>query len=201
MHTAYVGSICSPNPGKGFYGYYLHNRNGDKIASRSGVASSYTTLNAAEYMAVAILLEEAVSLKIPILQVYSSNKLIVGQLSGQKKVGAQELSKLQKKVLSLLPSFRFINFEYTPADQNKGLKLARQIIGKPRSRRERAEEFLQNTFIKIDSNNYIYIKGDNRYRINTQGPSCTCPDQQNRGGLCKHLMAVHILQEKYPEII
>lgn len=194
---AYVGGSCSPNPGKGSYGYSIHEFK-KIIVEDNGISSSYTTSNASEYLAIIKLLDKAKALNISNLQVCSSNRLVVEQINKQTKINALNLSRLSKKVFSLISDFKSVKFSYVSPKQNKGLKLAQQIFRGPCNRKERALELIENTFIKT-GDIYLYLKKDGYYEVDNKMLTCTCPDQQNRGGLCKHLMAVLLLEERYPK--
>ena len=58
MINIYIHGSCSPNPGKGAYGFIILSE-GEKIKSSKGIVSQYTTTNVAEYNAIIKALEIA----------------------------------------------------------------------------------------------------------------------------------------------
>jgi len=197
MYKAYVDGACRPNPGKGAFGYIIYNPDNREISKKSGLVANYTSNNIAEYTAIIKVLEAAINIGIKRITIYSDSALAVNQLSGNYRVKDANLAVLNKKVMKLCTEFNVVIFTHIPRKQNKKAdKLAGEVLNdKPDNRRARAEELAQNVFVQTD-NGFIFVKNDEYYEINLENNTCTCPDQQNRGGLCKHLMAAELIKKK-----
>lgn len=197
MYKAYVDGACRPNPGKGAFGYIICNFDNQEIIKKNGLVANYTTNNIAEYTAIIKALEAAINIGIKRIAIYSDSALAVNQLNGNYRVKDTNLAALNKKVMKLCAEFNEIIFKHIPREQNrKADKLAEEVLNdKPDNRRARAEGLAQNVFVQT-GNGFIFVKDDEYYEINLENNTCTCPDQQNRGGLCKHLMAAELIKKK-----
>ncbi len=197
MYKAYVDGACRPNPGKGAYGYLIYNPDNREIAKGNGLVANYTTNNISEYTAIIKALEDAINIGIKRITIHSDSALAVNQLNGTYRVKDTDLAVLYKKVTKLSAEFNEIIFKHIPRTQNiKADKLAGETLNdKPDNRRAKAEELAQNVFVQTEEG-FMFLKGDDYYKVDLINNTCTCPDQQQRGGLCKHLMAAQIIEKK-----
>jgi len=197
MYRAYVNGACQPNPGKGAYGFIFYNKFGKEIYREHGPVGNYTTNNIAEYTAVIKALEYASNTGIQKLHIFSDSLLVVNQLNEIHKVKNLELQKLHRKVMQLAQKFSAVKFEHISREKNKQAdKLANSYLNATDSRRKKAEELSEKVFVKTDLG-YLYVKENTIYQVDLVNLTCTCPDNQNRGGLCKHIMAAQV---NYPPL-
>ncbi len=200
MYTAFVDGGCRPNPGKGSYGVILYNKFMDEIYRENGLVGKYVTNNIAEYTAVLKALEIAASYGIQNIEIRSDSELVVKQLNGQYQVNDQGLKKLYNKAKKISKNFGSVLFTHIPRKQNlKADNLATEFFEELDNRRIRAQELAKNSFLKINGT-YIFMKEDSFYYVDHINLTCTCLDQKNRGGLCKHLMAVQIIEQKIKDM-
>lgn len=72
------------------------------------------TNNMAEYEACIIGLEEAIELRIKVLEVYGDSALVIHQIKGDWEIRHANLISYQDYVLNLLPKFDNITFSHIP---------------------------------------------------------------------------------------
>jgi len=190
MYAIYA--CCIRNSKYSYYGLAIVNTAGKILFQESG---TYTTPDTAEYSVLLKALNEAASIGIKKATIFISNKLVVKQANGLKKTNIPGVKELLKKINTIKSNFNSLEIQYVEKQKNKAFNIAKNVIKKNNTRKAKAEKLIKNVFIK-SGHNYIFINNDKQYLINPQKPSCTCPDQQIRGGLCKHLMAVKIIGEK-----
>lgn len=194
MYTAYVDGACSPNPGRGSYGFVIYN-NFRKVTEDSGVAGKHTTNNIAEYASIIKAMEKMADLGVKIAEIRSDSELAVSQINGLYAVRDPELQKMHKKVNALLRKFTDVCFIHIPRSQNQEAdRLANRVFETPDTRQTRAAKLAENVFVKTE-NGFLFVKEDDLYHIDLEQLTCTCPDKLNRGGMCKHLMAAGMLDE------
>lgn len=196
----HVHGSCSPSPGKGAYGFIIYSE-GEEIKKDQGIVSNYTTANIAEYNSIIKALEAVKELGFNSAKIFSSNKLVVGQLNGLKNVSTHQLKNLHKSALKLMEEFEFVDLGYIPREKNKAVKLVKSFLNPSSStRKDRAKELAQNVFLKT-KNGYIYFKDDGYYEINLKKLSCTCFDNQVNGYVCKHILAAQLLEKRVEKLI
>ncbi len=199
MYLANVDGSCRPNPGKGYYGYILFDEHGQEIARKKGLAGKYITNNIAEYIAVLKVLEHANEIGIKNIKIRSDSELVVRQLNGIYKVKDHKLIDYHKSITRMLKNFDTVLIVHIPREQNKEADSLANFETTD-NRLERAQEISTNVFVKTDES-YYYIKDNEYYIIDLANKTCTCPDKQNRGGLCKHIMAAQIVEDRVSAIL
>ncbi len=188
-----IHGSCSPNPGKGAYGFIIYSE-GEELERQNGIVSKYTTTNIAEYQAIIEALEAAKRLGFQSVRVLSSSKLIIKHLNCINNVGAS-LKSSYNKVIKLIEDFDIAIFQYIENEKNKAVDLARSLISEPTTRRGRAEELAKNAFIRTEKG-YIYLKDDGYYKINLEKLTCTCADNRFRKNICKHILAAEKIDKR-----
>lgn len=195
MIRVYVHGSCSPNPGKGAYGFIIYSE-GEEIERQNGIVSKYTTTNVAEYNAIIEALEIAKELGFESVRVLSSSKLIINHLNCINKVGTSQLKTLYNKVIKLTEEFNIVIFQYIEKEENEAVNLTRPLLNtEPTSRRGRAKELVKNAFIKTEKG-YIYLKDDGYYKIDLERLTCTCYDNRFRKNICKHILAAEAIDKR-----
>lgn len=188
-----IHGSCSPNPGKGAYGFIIYSE-GEELERQNGIVSKYTTTNIAEYQAIIEALEAAKRLGFQSVRVLSSSKLIIKHLNCINNVGAS-LKSSYNKVIKLIEDFDIAIFQYIENEKNKAVDLARSLISEPTTRRGRAEELAKNAFIRTEKG-YIYLKDDGYYKIDLERLTCTCYDNRFRRNICKHILAAEEIDKR-----
>ena len=128
MLYVYCDGACEPvNPGGiatwGYVIYVIDLKYGDRSRIREayGVAGVGLTNNIAEYTAVIEALEYLIdtSRVDEDVTVYSDSQLLINQLNGVYNVWSRNIRPLYEHVISLLPSFKRIEFEWIPREMNR----------------------------------------------------------------------------------
>lgn len=70
-----------------------------------------------------------------------------------------------------------------------------------KTRRERANRLARNCLVRIGSGKYLFVKEELLYQVDLETKNCTCPDKLHRGGLCKHLMAAEIIENRLQSMV
>jgi ribonuclease HI len=113
----YTDGAARGNPGPGAIGIVIKDEAGlilDKISRRLGV----TTNNQAEYQAIIIGLEKAISLGAKNVVVKSDSELVVKQINGHYKIKNTALRPLYQRVVQLTGSLASFSISYIPREQN-----------------------------------------------------------------------------------
>lgn len=106
------------NPGPSASGYVLMNMK-DIVIFQGGQYLGVTTNNQAEYNALKIGLEEALSRGSKVVHVYMDSLLVVNQMKGIYKVKNRELMPVFQSIQAILSHFEGINFTHVPRELNK----------------------------------------------------------------------------------
>jgi ribonuclease HI len=105
------------NPGPAAIGATIKDEQGNLIAGisrRLGV----TTNNQAEYQAIIVALQQAISLGVRQVALKSDSELVVKQLKGQYRVKNKALQPQYRKVKQLIGSLEGFTISYIPREQN-----------------------------------------------------------------------------------
>lgn len=105
------------NPGPAASGAVLF-KNGEEVG-RAGKFLGDTTNNVAEYTAIIIGLELALSEGVTELEVNLDSQLAVRQLIGEYKIKAEHIKPLAARVLELAAKFEKITFNHVKREFNK----------------------------------------------------------------------------------
>ena len=114
----YVDGCSIGNPGDSGIGAVLSAPEGD-VLWQLGDFIGEATNNVAEYRALLRGLEEALSLGVTAIRVFSDSELLVRQLGGQYRVRAPHLKPLYLDALKLLARFESRQVRHVPRDRNK----------------------------------------------------------------------------------
>jgi len=89
------------------------------------------TNNVAEYTALITALQEALTMKIRRVNIFSDSQLLCRKITGEYKVKNETIRDLFRQAQTLLCSFEDYSIEQIPREKNKGAdKLARQAAKK-----------------------------------------------------------------------
>jgi len=116
-YTMNFDGASKGNPGLAGAGAVIY-KNGDEIWS-SCKNLGIKTNNQAEYSALILGLEGALTLGITCLSVLGDSMLVINQVNGIYKVKSELLHDLNKEVVSLRKQFAFIEFNHVYRAYNK----------------------------------------------------------------------------------
>ena len=105
------------NPGPAAIGATVKDEKGNLITSisrRIGI----TTNNQAEYRAIIIAMEKAISLDARHIELYTDSELVMQQINGRYKVKKATLRKHYQKVIQLIGSLECFTIDHIPRAQN-----------------------------------------------------------------------------------
>ena len=114
IHT---DGACSGNPGAAGIGVVIR-RDGQVIKEISQYIGEATN-NIAEYTALIVALKEAAALKAKELNIFADSELMCKQVRGEYKLKNETLKLLFEEVKKLAASFKSINLQHVPREQNK----------------------------------------------------------------------------------
>lgn len=117
----YTDGASRGNPGKSALAY-IFVLNGTVIKFHSEYIGLATN-NVAEYSALLSALKEALKDSYEELTVYSDSLLLISQIKGEYKVKSPNLKILNEEVLTIIPKFKKITFNYV-SRENRFIKLA-----------------------------------------------------------------------------
>jgi ribonuclease HI len=120
---AFVDGAAEPtNPGPMGAGYVLWGNDGELIEAM-GHYWGWGSNNTAEYMALIMAAEAAVSYGATALDVKSDSQLVVKQVHGQWRVHQEHLRPLHEKALKLLNGIGPWTLKWIPREQNEQANL------------------------------------------------------------------------------
>ena len=114
--TIYTDGASRGNPGEAGAGAIIYGEEGTVIKKVKKYLGT-TTNNVAEYMALIIALNEALTLKGEILHLFSDSELMVRQIKGIYKVRDRKMQALWREVKKLLS--QFIQYDIICIDRRK----------------------------------------------------------------------------------
>lgn len=106
------------NPGPSASGFILMDEK-DKILEDKGVYLGVTTNNQAEYTALKLGLEAALSRQTSEVDVYMDSLLVVNQMRGSFKVRNRDLWPIHAAIKDLTKKFKRVSFNHVPRELNK----------------------------------------------------------------------------------
>ncbi len=112
-----VDGAARGNPGPAAIGAIIRSENGHVIA-RVSQRIGVTTNNQAEYQAIIVALEKAISAGARQALVKSDSELAVNQVKGRYKIKNTALRPLYQKVVQLAGALDSFDIEYVPREQN-----------------------------------------------------------------------------------
>jgi len=113
----YTDGAARGNPGPAAIGVILKDETGNVVARISRRLGA-TTNNQAEYQAIIVALEKAISLGARQVLLKSDSELVVKQINGNYKIKNTALRPLYQKVVQLIGSLESISITYIPREQN-----------------------------------------------------------------------------------
>jgi ribonuclease HI/pterin-4a-carbinolamine dehydratase len=111
------------NPGPSASGFVLYDKE-ENVLVDEGVYLGITTNNQAEYTALKLALEQAVTLGAQEVEVYMDSLLVVNQMKGIFKVKNRDLWPIHDAIQQLVPKFKKITFGHVPRELNKAADAA-----------------------------------------------------------------------------
>lgn len=139
--TMYCDGACSGNPGDSGVGVAINLSDEDAAVlnkDKSYRISEYigtATNNIAEYSALIMGLEKAMSLGIKRIKIFLDSELVVKQLKGVYKVKHKNLIPLWQQAKGLLKNFESCKVSHVPREMNaEADSLARKAVKKGRQR-------------------------------------------------------------------
>jgi ribonuclease HI len=114
-----VDGAARGNPGPAAIGAILKDEDGNTLG-RISRPIGVTTNNQAEYQAVIVALEKAISSGATQVVLKSDSELVVNQINGQYKIKNTALRPLYQKVVQLIGSLESFSITYIPREQNTG---------------------------------------------------------------------------------
>jgi ribonuclease HI len=118
MFKIYTDGGSRGNPGPSGAGGVIINPEYKTVLELSEYLGIQTN-NYAEYRALELTLNLALKYNILKVQVHCDSKLVVEQLNGNWKVKNQQLLIIYNSILTLIPKFTKITFEWLPRNLNK----------------------------------------------------------------------------------
>jgi ribonuclease HI/pterin-4a-carbinolamine dehydratase len=106
------------NPGPSASGFVILDME-DTVLVDKGVYLGVTTNNQAEYTALKLGLEEALSMGVKQVHVYMDSLLVVNQMKGIFKVKNRDLWPIHDAIKGLAAKFEHISFSHVPREFNK----------------------------------------------------------------------------------
>jgi ribonuclease HI len=114
-----VDGAARGNPGPAAIGAVIKDETGNVVA-RLSRPLGVTTNNQAEYQAIIIALEKAISLGAKQVTVKSDSELVVNQINGRYKIKNTGLRPLYVKVVALIGKLEGFSINCIPREQNAG---------------------------------------------------------------------------------
>jgi len=206
--SVFCDGLCEPNPGGvatcGWVAFL-----GRKRIRKHHAFVFYgpgATNNIAEYQAVLSALEWLLRYghKNRDVTVKTDSQLVVNQINGVYAVRSVNLIPLHKKAITLAREFANIAFQWIPRKQNKEADaLSRKAYKKfmsdrPKSREEKAKEMVGNVTHLYGNLYIVRSQADvsTLYLADISENICNCPDYENRGAICKHILAAKMYAER-----
>lgn len=116
--TIYTDGGARGNPGPAAAGVVIYQQ-GKKEPKKYSKFLGEMTNNQAEYEAVLYAMQLAKQIKPEEIDFYLDSELLVGQLSREFKIKNIELGKYFVKIWNSSQSFKKINYNYIPREENK----------------------------------------------------------------------------------
>jgi len=114
---ANIDGASRGNPGPGASAAVLRNAEGTKVRE-CGLYLGECTNNVAEYTALALALELALTSGATELDVCSDSELLVKQYSGEYKIKNAELAALMSGIRAQAAKFQRVSLKHVPREQN-----------------------------------------------------------------------------------
>ncbi len=190
----YFDGACEPiNPGgHGTYGFVV--KEGDEIVKKGsgylGKGDDMTN-NVAEYTA---MIEGVKYIKDNYgeneIQVYGDSQLVIRQMIGRYAVRSERIRPLWKEARDIAKELD-ISYQWIPREQNEDADALtiQEYEDKAFPKRKEKAEKEDMSVEKIDESTY---KVKDKYVVDMDERTCTCPDHQNRGVKCKHIFKVEM---------
>jgi ribonuclease HI len=122
------------NPGPASAGAQITEPGTQKVLAEVSEALGVATNNVAEYMALLLGLEKALSLGAAEILIRADSQLLIRQVNGQYRVKHPDMKQLHARALGLLSRFQGWQAEHVPREQNREAdRLANQALDRPRA--------------------------------------------------------------------
>jgi ribonuclease HI len=117
------------NPGPASAGAVLYDAQSGAVLAEISETLGLATNNVAEYHALLLALQEALSLGAKKVSIFADSQLLVRQINGQYKVKHPDMKKLCGQALELLAQFESWKANHVPREQNSAAdKLANRAL-------------------------------------------------------------------------
>ncbi len=117
MHI-YTDGASRGNPGEGACAYVFTTTDGT-VFEKDGEYLGETTNNRAEYQAIKLALDDAVSVHRGPIVLHSDSQLVIKQINGEYRVKSDNLKSLYDEILSLTNRYDDLEFRYVPRDNTQ----------------------------------------------------------------------------------
>lgn len=114
---ANIDGASRGNPGPGASAAVLRDQSGNHVRE-CGIFLGNCTNNIAEYSALSLALELALSAGADDLEVCSDSELLVKQYNGQYKIKNPDLAALMPGIRALAAKFKCVTLRHVPREQN-----------------------------------------------------------------------------------
>ncbi|PTD94092.1 ribonuclease H [archaeon SCG-AAA382B04] len=190
----YFDGACEPkNPGgHGTYGFVV--KEDDKIVKEGsdylGKGDGITN-NVAEYTALIeglkYLRDNCSDSKI---KVYGDSQLVIRQMTGQYAVRSERIKPLWKEAKDIAKEMNTF-YQWVPREQNEEADAlaVQEYEDKAFPKRKKKAKEEDMSVEKIDTSTF---KVKDKYVVDIDEGTCTCPDHQTRGVKCKHIFKVEM---------
>jgi ribonuclease HI len=188
---------CEPrNPGgHGTWGFVIQTDE-ETITQRGYIGEGEgVTNNVAEYTALIESLKFArEELNADTVHVHGDSQLAIRQMTGQYNVNSSRIRPLWREAQGVARDFDTIQYQWVPREQNEEADELSKREYEERAyagRRERAND--EEMDVEPNGDGTFTVKG--KYTVDSEEPSCSCPDHQQRNAVCKHIFAVRLKTE------
>lgn len=106
------------NPGPSASGFVITDMN-DVLLEKDGLYLGITTNNQAEYHALRLAMEKALSLNVETVHVFMDSLLVVNQMKGLYKIKNTELLVVHQTIKQLAAHFKRVEYTHIPREFNK----------------------------------------------------------------------------------
>lgn len=117
IYRLFSDGACRGNPGIGGAGAVIRDAD-ENIVWEGKQSLGHCTNNIAEYQALILGLNGAISSGCKNLEVYLDSELLVKQINGAYRVKNENLQVLMREVRDLLNTFEFVQIRHVPRSRN-----------------------------------------------------------------------------------
>jgi ribonuclease HI len=127
------------------------------------------------------------------VHVHGDSQLAIRQMTGEYNVNSARLRPLWQAARRVAEEFDSVRYQWVPREQNERADRLSKREYEERAypdRKARAKE--EQMRIAANDDGSFTVK--EKYTVDPEAPSCTCPDNQQRKAICKHIFAVRLAE-------